>query len=78
MSQTLTLPDELYVRLAKGAAQRGLTIESLLAFVSEIVLLPSRPTARDRQRSECIERLFREIPRRRIDGAGSSRTESTH
>ncbi len=58
MSQTLTLPDELYVRLAKGAAQRGLTIESLLAFVSEIVLLPSRPTARDRQRSECIERLF--------------------
>jgi hypothetical protein len=59
MSQTLTLPDELYVRLAKGAAERGLTIETLLAFVSDLVLLPSRPTERDRQRSNCIERLFK-------------------
>lgn len=58
MSQTLTLSDELYVRLAKGAAERGLTIESLLAFVSDLVLLPSRPTERDRQRGDCIERLF--------------------
>jgi hypothetical protein len=58
MSQTLTLPDELYVKLAKGAAERGLTIESLLAFVSDLVLLPSRPTQRDRQRSHCIERLL--------------------
>src|SRR5947209_4922315 len=58
MSQTLTLPDELYVKLERGAAERGLTIESLLAFVSDIVLLPSRPTPQDRQRSQCIERLL--------------------
>jgi hypothetical protein len=58
MSQTLTLPDELYVKLAQEAAQRGLTIESLLAFVSELVTLPNRPTRRDRERSRLIERLF--------------------
>jgi len=43
----------------KGAAERGVTIESLLAFVSDLVLLPTRPTERDRQRSLCIERLFK-------------------
>lgn len=30
-------------KIAKVAAQRGVTIESLLAFVSDLVLLPSRP-----------------------------------
>jgi hypothetical protein len=58
MSQTLTLPDELYVKLARGAAERGLTIESLLARVSELVTSPESPTQRDRERSLLIERLF--------------------
>jgi hypothetical protein len=58
MSQTLTLPDELYVKLAQGAAERGMTIESLLARVSELVTSPTSPTQRDRERSLLIERLF--------------------
>ena len=29
MSQSLTLPDELFNKLAEGAAQRGLTIDAL-------------------------------------------------
>ena len=35
MSQTLTLPDELYRKLAQGAADRGLAIEALLDFVCD-------------------------------------------
>jgi hypothetical protein len=31
MSQTLTLPGEVYRKLAKGAAERGMTVESLLS-----------------------------------------------
>jgi hypothetical protein len=58
MSQSLTLPDELFNKLAHGAAQRGLTVEGLLAVVSELVVLPERPTRRDQQRSRRIERLF--------------------
>jgi hypothetical protein len=58
MSQSLTLPDELFNKLAHGAAQRGLTIEALLAFVSELVVLPDQPTQRDRERQRCIERLL--------------------
>jgi hypothetical protein len=58
MSQVLTLPDELFDKLARGAAQRGLTIEALLAFVSELVAMPDQPTKRDRERSRRIERLL--------------------
>jgi hypothetical protein len=58
MSHTLTLPDELYVKLAEGAAERGLTIESLLAFVSELVSQPDRRKLKDGERSRSIERLF--------------------
>ena len=58
MSQTLTLPDELYVKLAHGAAERGLTIESLLACVSDLVTSPKQPTQRDRERSLLIKQLF--------------------
>jgi hypothetical protein len=58
MSQTLTLPDELFDKLARGAAQRGLTMEGLLAFVSELVVMPDQPSERDRQRSRRIERLL--------------------
>jgi hypothetical protein len=58
MSQSLTLPDELFNKLADGAAQRGLTIEALLAFVSDLVVLPDRPTAQNRQRQRRIERLL--------------------
>jgi hypothetical protein len=58
MSQSLKLPDELYNKLAKGAMQRGLTIEALLTFVSELVVLPERPTPRDRERQNRVELLL--------------------
>jgi hypothetical protein len=58
MSQSLTLPDELFAKLSLGAAQRGLTLEALLAFVSELVVLPDQPTERDRERSRRIEQLL--------------------
>jgi hypothetical protein len=58
MSHTLTLPDELYVKLVRGAAQRGLTLESLLACVSDLVLPAEQPTPQDRERGRIIERLF--------------------
>jgi hypothetical protein len=35
-------------------AARGLTVESLLAVLSNLIVLPQQPTARDRR----IERLF--------------------
>ncbi len=58
MGQTITLPRDLYVKLAHGAAGRGLTIEALLAWISELLILPDRPTKRDRERSRRIERLL--------------------
>jgi hypothetical protein len=58
MSQSLTLPDELFAKLSLGAAQRGLTLEALLAFLSELVVLPDQPTKRDRERSRRIEQLL--------------------
>jgi hypothetical protein len=58
MSRTITLPDSLFHKLAQGADQRGLTLEGLLTFLSELVVLPDRPTESDRERSRCIEQLF--------------------
>jgi hypothetical protein len=58
MSQTLTLPDELYVKLARGAEQRGLTIEMLLAFVSEAVATREHASDRDQKRGDRIEALL--------------------
>ncbi len=58
MSRTLTLPDELFNKLAQGAAQRGLSIENLLDFVSELVIIPDQPSASDHERSRCIEGLL--------------------
>jgi hypothetical protein len=58
MSRSLTLSDELFDKLAQSASHRGLTIESLLAFISELVRLPERPTERDQERSRHIERLL--------------------
>jgi hypothetical protein len=58
MSRTLTLPDDMFDKLARGAAQRGMSVEALLAFVSELMLVPDGATKRDRERSRCIERLF--------------------
>src|SRR5713226_3752255 len=58
MSQTLTLPDDLYNKLAHGAEQRGLTIEALLAFVSEAVATPEHASERDQERSRRIEGLL--------------------
>jgi hypothetical protein len=58
MSRSLTLPDELFNKLAQGAAQRGLSIEGLLDFVSELVIIPDEPSERDEERSRCIEDLL--------------------
>jgi hypothetical protein len=58
MSRSVVLPDELFDKLVRGAAHRGVTIETLLAFVSEWVAVPDRPTAEDRERSRRIERLL--------------------
>jgi hypothetical protein len=58
MSRTITLPDPLFHKLAQGADQRGLTVEGLLTFLSELVVLPDRPTETDLERSRRIEELF--------------------
>jgi hypothetical protein len=58
MSETLSLPSEVYRKLAQGAAERGMTIESLLQAVSELVVVPDRPTERDRHRSDRIDNLL--------------------
>ncbi len=58
MTRTLSLSDELYNNLAQEAASRGITVESLLAAVSRLMVMPEKPTARDRERSRRIERLF--------------------
>jgi ABC-type iron transport system FetAB ATPase subunit len=58
MSRQLTLPDALFEKLEQGAAQRGLTIATLLDFISELILMPEQPTACDYQRSRRIEQLL--------------------
>jgi hypothetical protein len=65
MTQTLELPCDVYRKLAQGAAERGMTIESLLTVVSELVILPEQPKQHDRQRCKRIDKLldqFREGP----------------
>jgi len=69
MSQTLTLPGEVYRKLAQGAAERGMTIGSLLAVVSELVALPESATEADRRRSARIETLLQRSRAGRL-GAG--------
>jgi hypothetical protein len=58
MSQSLTLPDPLFNKLARGAADRGMTKQKLLAFLLELVSMPERPTQRDRVRHRRIEQLL--------------------
>jgi hypothetical protein len=58
MSRTLTLPDELVEKLAHGAARRGMTIEALLSFVSDLVVTKTPATEREKARSRQIERLL--------------------
>ena len=58
MPQTLTLPDELYRKLAQGAAKQGVSVESLLTFVSDLFVNPENPTPREQERSQRIEHLF--------------------
>jgi hypothetical protein len=58
MHQTLSLPGDVYRKLADGAAQRGMTIESLLVAVSELVALPDQAGEQDRRRTARIEKLF--------------------
>ena len=57
MSKTLVVSDDVYQRLASGAALRGLTVKSLLRHMSEIVVPRVPTTAEDRRRGEAIERL---------------------
>jgi hypothetical protein len=61
MTRTVTLPGDVYRKLAHGAAERGMTIESLLTAVSALVDIPDQPTERDRQRADRIETLFNRI-----------------
>jgi hypothetical protein len=63
MSQTLKLPDELYLKLAQGAEQRGVTIESLLTIVSEAIARERAPESAH-NRSRRIESL---LTQRRTD-----------
>jgi hypothetical protein len=58
MHQILSLPGDVYRKLAKGAARRGMTVESLLAAVSELVALPEQVDDRDRRRAVRIEKLL--------------------
>jgi hypothetical protein len=58
MSQILTLPDALFNKLAEGAAQRDMTMERLLSFLSELVVMSDQPTERDRERNRRIEELM--------------------
>jgi predicted GIY-YIG superfamily endonuclease len=63
MSQILILPDELYLKLSQGAAERGLTIEELLGFVSALRAVPDRATERSRR----IDRLLARYGRGKIN-----------
>lgn len=58
MSRTLTLPDDVFNKLANGAAQHDLTVEALLNLVSELLVLPERPGMQERERHRRVERLF--------------------
>src|SRR5947209_13051604 len=76
MTETLTLPADVYRKLAQGAAERGMTIESLLIAVSELVATPDQPKERDRQRRQRIERLFERFRAGRLNAA--DREELNH
>ena len=56
MARTLILKNELYNQLARGAAVRGVTVETLLERMAQAV--DSRQSAQDRTRSRHIERLL--------------------
>jgi hypothetical protein len=58
MNQILELPSDVYRKLAEGAARRGMTIESLLVAVSDLVVLPDQPTDQERQRCRLIDKLL--------------------
>jgi hypothetical protein len=58
MTRTLTLSSEVYRKFAQGAAERGMTIESLLAAVSDLLVLPDMPSEVERQRQRRIESLL--------------------
>jgi hypothetical protein len=58
MTQTVTLPGDVYRKLAQGAAERGMTVESLLTVVSNLMVLPTEPTPDDRNRAKRIEALL--------------------
>ena len=58
MSRTLVLKNDLYDQLARGAAIRGLSVETFLERVAQAVGSSSSQTAQDRTRSRRIERLL--------------------
>ena len=75
---TLNIPDELYFRLAQGAADRGLSIESLLTFVSEAMFIPDKATARDQARARVADLLLKRARDRHIVFAHRSRARGRH
>ena len=58
MSRTLILKKDLYDQLVRGAATRGLTVETFLERVVQAVGSSVSQTAQDRTRSRRIERLL--------------------
>ena len=58
MSRTLVLKNDLYDQLARGAAIRGLSVETFLERVAQAVGSSGSQTAQDRTRSRRIERLL--------------------
>lgn len=70
MTETLELPRDVYRKLAQGAAERGMTIQSLLTAVSELVVLPEQPTQRARQRSKHIDKLLGQFREGRLEAKG--------
>ena len=57
MAATLTLPTGVYRKLADGASERGMTIESLLAVVSELVAPDQRAQPKGRAIEQLLERF---------------------
>jgi hypothetical protein len=61
MNQTLKLPGDVYRKFAQGAAERGMTVESLLEAISDLVVVPEQATEQNRNRSARIERLLNRL-----------------
>jgi hypothetical protein len=61
MNQSLTLPGDVYRKLAQAAAEHRMTIESFLTCISELVVVPNQPTPHDLEKCERIEGLLQRL-----------------